>query len=52
MAAVLGFLQNLFGAHRLFADDHLTGAIDLSDASYCLSLLEQNEPAETAPATI
>jgi hypothetical protein len=40
MLNLLTYLQKLFGLHGLFAEDHLTGAVDLSDAQYCHSLLD------------
>lgn len=40
MSRLLNFLQNLFGTHGVAADDQLMGAVDLSDAQYCLGLLE------------
>lgn len=37
MRAFLSFLHKLFGNP---AEDHLMGAVDLSDAHYCLGLLD------------
>jgi hypothetical protein len=37
MRALLRFFQSLFGPA---AEDHLTGAVDLSDVPYCLGLLD------------
>jgi len=39
MSRLLNFLQSLFGRHGIAADDELMGAVDLSDAQYCASLL-------------
>jgi hypothetical protein len=35
----MNFLSRLFGTPASATEDHLTGAVDLSDADYCLSLL-------------
>lgn len=42
MARLVGFFQRLLGAAVLDEDDHLLGAIDLSDADYCFGLLTQD----------
>jgi hypothetical protein len=39
MARLLRFLQSCFGGHGIAPDDELMGAIDLSDAQYCMNLL-------------
>lgn len=38
MRALFRFFRSLFGPA---AEDHLTGAVDLSDAPYCLGLLDK-----------
>jgi hypothetical protein len=40
MRRLLHFFQNLFGAAP---EDHLMGAVDLSDAAYCLGLLSSKD---------
>lgn len=45
MRRLLHFFQDLFG---LAQDDHLTGAIDLSDVPYCLGLLSSNDDCQMA----
>lgn len=42
MHNLLTYLLNLFGLHDIIAEDHLTGTIDLSDAQYCMGLLDRN----------
>lgn len=39
MARLLNFFTTLFSRGGVATEDHLTGAVDLSDAAYCLSLL-------------
>ncbi len=39
MARLLSFFTSLFSRGTVAAEDHLMGAVDLSDAAYCLSLL-------------
>jgi hypothetical protein len=39
MSRLLHYLQSLFGPRGIVEDDHLTGAIDLSDVPYCMGLL-------------
>ncbi|CUI09760.1 hypothetical protein LXA47_20155 [Massilia sp. P8910] len=39
MRRLLAYFAGLFGARSLAEDDPLTGAVDLSDAAYCLGLL-------------
>jgi hypothetical protein len=39
MRALPTFLQRLLGPAE---EDHLTGAVDLSDAAYCFDLLTRN----------
>ena len=39
MARLLHFFASLFSRGTGAAEDHLTGAVDLSDTAYCLSLL-------------
>lgn len=41
MTYFLSFFQRLFGTPISPKEDHLGGAIDLSDAAYCLGLLTQ-----------
>lgn len=41
MARLLNFFSSLFSRGSVAAEDHLTGAVDLSDAAYCLSLLSE-----------
>lgn len=41
MARFFGFFQRLFGARIRDEDDHLLGAIDLSDSAYCFGLIAQ-----------
>jgi hypothetical protein len=42
MASIMRFFQRLFGIQGVLIEDHLTGAVDLSDAQYCLGLLDAN----------
>lgn len=42
MTYFLSFLQRLFGTSISAKEDHLGGAIDLSDAAYCMGLLTQD----------
>ncbi|MDM5180575.1 hypothetical protein PO883_25660 [Massilia sp. DJPM01] len=42
MRRLLAYFAGLFGARPLAEDDHLTGAVDLSDAAYCLGLLSHD----------
>lgn len=45
MRRLFAYFAGLFGARPLVDDDHLTGAVDLSDAAYCLGLLSrEREP--------
>ena len=46
MGSLLVWLQRVFGRGAPLPDDHLTGAIDLSDAAYCMSLLGYGEHAD------
>ncbi|MFD2294247.1 hypothetical protein ACFSQU_06595 [Massilia sp. GCM10020059] len=41
MTYFLAFFHRLFGTSISAKEDHLGGAIDLSDAAYCLGLLTQ-----------
>lgn len=41
MARLLNFFTSLFSRGGMAGEDHLTGAVDLSDAAYCLSLLSE-----------
>lgn len=41
MRHVVTLLQRLFGRHAGL-DDHLTGAVDLSDSAYCFDLLNKH----------
>jgi hypothetical protein len=43
MRALPAFLQRLLGSDE---PDHLTGAVDLSDAAYCFELLTRNLAAD------
>lgn len=53
MARLISFFQCLFGKPALLQADELAGAIDLSDASYCMSLLSgESESATTAEPAI
>lgn len=42
MTYFLSFFQRLFGTSISVKEDHLGGAIDLSDAAYCMGLLTQD----------
>jgi hypothetical protein len=46
MRALPAFLQRLLGPDE---EDHLRGAVDLSDAAYCFDLLTRNLAEECAP---
>jgi hypothetical protein len=53
MARLISFFQCLFGKPALLQADELAGAIDLSDVSYCMSLLSgESESATTAEPAI
>lgn len=41
MTYFLSFFQRLFGKSISAKEDHLGGAIDLSDVAYCMGLLTQ-----------
>lgn len=41
MTYFLSFFQRLFGTSISAKEDHLGGAIDLSDVAYCMGLLTQ-----------
>ena len=41
MTYFLSFFQRLFGTSISAKEDHLGGAIDLSDVAYCMGLLAQ-----------
>ena len=38
MSSIFDWIRRLFGPRSL-SDDHLDGAVDLSDSAYCLGLL-------------
>lgn len=40
MRALLSFLHHVFGGRGVAVEDHLMGAVDLSDAHYCAGLLD------------
>lgn len=42
MRALLSFFRKLFGSAGPVAEDHLMGAVDLSDVPYCLGLLDDS----------
>ena len=42
MRRLFAFLAGLFGPRPSADDDHLTGAVDLSDTAYCLGLLSRD----------
>ncbi|MES2900405.1 MAG: hypothetical protein V4723_11810 [Pseudomonadota bacterium] len=42
MSSIVSWIQRIFGTPAL-SEDHLGGAIDLSDAAYCLGLLAQSD---------
>jgi hypothetical protein len=46
MRVLPAFLQRFLGPEQ---DDHLTGAVDLSDAAYCFDLLTRNLADDGAP---
>ncbi len=41
MSKIIYLIRRLFGAPAVLAEDHLTGAIDLSDVPYCMGLLSR-----------
>ncbi len=42
MSSIFNWLQRCFGVAPL-SEDHLAGAVDLSDVAYCLGLLAESE---------
>jgi hypothetical protein len=43
MSAFIHFMRRLFGGAAPLPEDHLTGAVDLSDVPYCMGLLSRND---------
>lgn len=39
MSTIIGWIRSLFGTPAVLAEDHLAGAVDLSDLPYCMGLL-------------
>ncbi|HEX8612357.1 MAG TPA: hypothetical protein VF800_13800 [Telluria sp.] len=42
MRRLFAYFANLFGARPAAEEDHLTGAVDLSDTAYCHALLSRD----------
>ncbi|WP_167236060.1 hypothetical protein [Massilia genomosp. 1] len=42
MRRLFAYVASLFGARSPAAEDHLTGAVDLSDTAYCHGLLSRD----------
>jgi hypothetical protein len=42
MSRLIHFWKRLFGASAIDPDDHLMGALDLSDTAYCADLLARH----------
>lgn len=42
MKRIVTFLNRLFGTPVCAEDDHLMGAVDLSDSAYCFELLTRH----------
>lgn len=43
MRRLFAYLASLFGARPAPAEDHLIGAVDLSDTAYCHGLLSRDK---------
>ncbi len=41
MGKIIQLIRGLFGTPAVLAEDHLTGAVDLSDVPYCMDLLSR-----------